>query len=77
MAKNKDVHTVPNPSGKGWVNKVAGDTVSKHRRKDTAVERGREIADEKQSEHVIHRKDGVISQKHSHGPDPNPPRDKR
>jgi hypothetical protein len=40
----KDVHTVPYPCGKGWVNKVGGEVASRHRTKDNAVERGREIA---------------------------------
>lgn len=72
----KDVHTVPNPGGKGWVNKVGGDVASRHRTKDNAVERGREIARDNRGEHAIHNKDGQISQKNSYGNDPNPPRDK-
>jgi len=72
----KDVHTVPNASGKGWVNKVDGEVASRHRTKDNAVERGREIARDQQSEHAIHNRDGRISEKNSYGGDPNPPRDK-
>ena len=72
----KDVHTVPNPAGKGWVNKVGGAVESKHRTKENAVERGRNIARENRSEHAIHNKDGQISQKNSYGNDPNPPKDK-
>ena len=37
----KDVHTVPNAGGKGWVNKVGGEVESRHRTKENAVERGR------------------------------------
>lgn len=72
----KDVHTVPNPAGKGWVNKVGGEVESRHRTKENAVERGREIARENRSEHAIHNKDGQIGRKNSYGNDPNPPRDK-
>jgi hypothetical protein len=72
----KDVHTVPNPGGKGWVNKVGGEVESRHRTKDHAVDRGRDIARDNKSEHAIHNKDGQISQKNSYGNDPNPPKDK-
>ena len=76
MGKRGDVHTVPNPTGNGWVNKEDGKVVSHHHRKETATERGREIAREKHSEHSIHRRDGTIGEKNSYGNDPNPPRDK-
>ena len=72
----KDVHTVPNPSGKGWVNKVGGEVTSRHRTQENAADRGREIARENRSEHAIHRRDGTIGEKNSYGNDPNPPRDK-
>lgn len=75
MAK-KDVHTVPNASGKGWVNKVGGVVESRHRTKENAVERGRDIARENRSEHAIHNRDGQIGTKNSYGNDPNPPKDK-
>lgn len=71
-----DVHTVPNPDGNGWVNKVNGEEVSRHHRKDTAVERGRDIARQQHSEHVIHNTDGRIGRKNSYGGDSNPPKDK-
>lgn len=76
MARRGNVHTVPNPNGAGWVNKVDGEAVSRHQRKDTAVERGREIARENHSEHSIHRLDGTIGEKNSYGNDPMPPRDR-
>ena len=75
MPKFREVHTVPNPDGAGWVNEVGGRPVSNHRRKDTAVERGREIAKERQTEHVIHNTDGKIARKNSYGGDPHPPED--
>ena len=76
MPRKSEVHTVPNPHGKGWVNKVAGREVSHHFRKDTAVEKGRTIAIGKQTEHAIHNLDGTIGRKNSYGGDSNPPKDK-
>jgi len=73
---NKTVHTVPNPEGKGWVNKYGGDEVSHHRTKDNAVEKGRAIAREHHTEHNIHNTDGTIGRKNSYGNDSNPPKDK-
>lgn len=79
MAKKNggNVHTVPNKDGAGWVNKVNGDVVSHHHKKETAVDKGRSIARGNESEHVIHNRDGVISGKNSYGNDPHPPKDKR
>lgn len=77
MTRRGNVHTVPNPTGSGWVNKVNGETVSRHQRKDTAVERGRGIARDNRTEHAIHRRDGTIGEKNSYGHDPLPPRDQR
>lgn len=76
MASKKDVHTVPNPGGKGWINKQGGEVVSRHRTKENAVDRGRQIARQAQTEHTIHKKDGTIAEKNSYGRDPFPPRDK-
>lgn len=77
MAKRSGVHTVPNADGTGWVNKLDGEVVSRHQRKDAAVDRGRGIARREGTEHTIHRKDGRIGEKNSYGNDPFPPRDKR
>lgn len=76
MGKPRNVHTTPNRSGSGWVNTVQGTIVSTHRRKDTAVQAGREIARSNQSEHYIHNTDGRITRANSYGNDPLPPRDK-
>ena len=75
MAK-KSVHTVPNPDGKGWVNKQDGEVISRHRTKENAVDRGRSEARKDRTEHTIHKQDGTISKKNSYGNDPNPPKDK-
>ena len=73
----KNVHTVPSTAGKGWDNKVDGNVVSHHRTKENAVEAGRGVARSRESEHVIHGRDGKIDSKNSYGNDPNPPKDKR
>jgi hypothetical protein len=76
MSKRGNVHTVPNPGGNGWVNKVDGQAVSHHHRKDTASEAGRSITRQNRAEHTIHNRDGRIGEKNSYGNDPMPPRDK-
>jgi ketosteroid isomerase-like protein len=76
MGTRRDVHTVPNPSGSGWVNEQGGQVVSRHRRKDTAVEHGRDLAMDTRTEHIIHNQDGRIVRRNSYGSDPFPPRDK-
>jgi hypothetical protein len=76
MPKKPSVHTTPNPNGAGWVNQVRGNVVSTHRVKERAVERGREIAQERSTEHTIHNRDGQIGRSNSYGSDPNPPKDK-
>lgn len=72
----KNVNTVPNKNG-GWDNKVKGETISHHKTKEKAVEKGRDIAKKNESEHRIHNKDGKISNSNSYGKDPNPPKDKK
>lgn len=75
-ARKPEVHTTPNPNGAGWVNQVGGQVVSNHRLKERAVERGREEAQERHTEHAIHNLNGEIGRKNSYGGDPNPPKDK-
>ncbi len=74
MAKNQSrsggVHTTPNPDGAGWVNQMKGKVTSSHRLKARAVEAGRELAQERKTEHTIHNLDGSIGQKNSYGNDP-------
>ena len=76
MTRKAEVHTTPNPDGSGWVNQVAGQVISAHRIKERAVERGRDEAQARHTEHAIHNRDGQIGRKNSYGGDPNPPRDK-
>ncbi|PIP89012.1 MAG: hypothetical protein COW01_15605 [Bdellovibrionales bacterium CG12_big_fil_rev_8_21_14_0_65_38_15] len=64
MPGKKPVHTVPNSNS--WVNKQGGVTISTHRTKAKRFE----------TEHVIHKSNGQISEKNSYGNDPCPPKDK-
>ena len=72
---NKNQHVVPHPDG-GWQVKGEGNSRATVRT-DTqreAIERGRSIAQNQGSELIIHRQDGTIREKDSHGRDPCPPR---
>lgn len=77
MAKNKNQHVLPHE--KGWA--VKGEGNSRNTRitdsKEEAVKYAREIARNKKTELVIHKKDGKISDKDSFGNDPHPPKDKK
>lgn len=75
MAKDS-YHIVPAPKG-GWnVKKGGAKRASKHfQKKDSAVDYGRDSSRKNRGELVIHRKDGTIQKKASHGNDPHPPRD--
>lgn len=74
MGKNQ--HIVPKDNG--WAVKGAGNskvTKTFETQKD-AIDFGRQIAKNQESELVIHRKDGTIRDKDSYGNDPAPPIDK-
>ena len=73
----KSHHVVPAPQG-GWnVKKGGSGRASKHfERKQDAIERARDISRKQGTELVIHKKDGTIERKASHGRDPHPPRDR-
>ncbi len=68
-------HVVPDSKG-GWNIKGGGAqrSSSHHDTKQSAVDRAREISQNKGSELVIHNKDGKIGSKDSHGNDKFPPR---
>lgn len=72
--RRKEVHTVPNPDGAGWVNEVNGKITSEHRKQSTASEAGRRQAIQRETEHVIHNRYGQIRDKNSYGNDPYPPK---
>ena len=71
----KKQHDVPHPDG-GWQVKGEGNsraTVRTETQKD-AINIARDIARNQGSELVIHRSDGTIRDKDSHGRDPFPPK---
>ena len=74
----KTHHVVPDSDG-GWnVKKGGGERAIKHfDRKSDAVDYGRQVSKNQNSEFVIHKKDGKIQNSDSHGGDPFPPRDKK
>jgi len=72
----KDQHVVPTPDGKWGVRGEGNDRLT--RRTDTqgeAIDAAKEIAKNKGSEVVIHRRDGRIRDKDSYGKDPESRRD--
>lgn len=73
----KNQHVVPRDDG--WAVRGAGNSkdTSRHDTQAQAINRAREIAQNQQSEVVIHRPDGRIRDKDSYGNDPMPPRDKK
>lgn len=74
MAQRKNIHVVPN--GNGWqVKSEGGQPVSNHRTQGAAEDAGRRLAQQNQSELVIHRPNGQIRDKDSFGNDPPRPRD--
>jgi hypothetical protein len=63
-----DVHVVPR--GDQWACEVGGERRSHHATQAEAIKRGGELADQERGELVIHRADGKIREKNSHGNDP-------
>jgi hypothetical protein len=70
----KNQHVVPR--GGAWAVKGAGNkrATSIHDTQKQATEAARRIAQNQGSELVIHRPDGRIRDKDSHGHDPHPPK---
>ena len=66
----KEVHTVPSASGSGWDNKVGGKLESHHRTQAVAIEQGRKMAIDLETEHYIHGTNGRVRDKNSYGNDP-------
>lgn len=68
----KNVHVVHHKDGDNWQVKYEHDEtpLAMFDTKEEAIQNGREIAMQNQSELVIHRKDGVIHEKWSYGNDP-------
>lgn len=75
MRYGKNQHVTPHPAG-GWQVKGEGNskaTVRTSTQKE-AIDRARAISRNQGSELVIHRLNGMIRDKDSHGRDPFPPR---
>ncbi len=77
MKKSPPVHVISNPRG-GWsVKKEGADRASKITpTQKEAITVARTISKSEKTELVIHKKDGTIQRKDSHGPDKNPPKDR-
>lgn len=76
MAK-KDYHVVP--SGDQWSVKREGSkrASSVHDTQREALEAGKKLAQNNQTELVVHGRDGKIRDSDSFGNDPHPPKDKK
>lgn len=76
MAK-KNIHVVP--SGNRWAVKPEGaeKPLSTHRTQELATDAAKKVAQQNQSELVIHRPNGQIRDKDSFGNDPCPPKDSK
>ena len=70
---SRNQHVVPHD--RGWAVRGAGSqrASSVHRTQQEAIDAAREIARNQGSELLIHRKDGRIRERDSHGNDPSPP----
>jgi len=77
MTKNR-VHVVPNKDN-GWAVRSEGAkrSDSRHGTQAEAVDRAREIAQNRRTEVVIHGRDGRIRDTDSYGNDPCPPKDRK
>lgn len=73
MGKNQ--HVIPHPNG-GWQVKGAGNTRATicTDTQQKAIDTARQITRNQGSELIIHRPNGQIRAKDSHGKDPFPPR---
>ncbi|WP_409028536.1 DUF2188 domain-containing protein [Janthinobacterium sp. SUN098] len=74
MSTKRNQHVVPRADG--WA--VKGENTQRATelfdRKSDAVQRAREIAQNQGTELVVHKQDGKIEYKDSHGKDPFPPK---
>lgn len=77
--KKKNIHTVFNKERKMQETKKEGqeNPITSSHTKQKALEKSIKEAKKEKVEHVIHNKDGKISDKDSYGNDPHPPIDKK
>jgi hypothetical protein len=71
MPRKPAIHTQPAKQG-GWANQREGSgrSIATYATKAEAQAAGRELARRDQTEHIVHTKDGRISQRNSYGNDP-------
>ncbi len=74
--KGKRIYATRNLGGAGRANQANGRVVSPHRLKERPVDRGREIAQARHTEHAIQDLNGQIGRKTGYGGDTNPAHDK-
>ena len=67
MRHTRDIHTMCNPSGPGWVNWTAGHVLATYQSQREAAESGRALAITLRCTHVVHGQDGRISERESFG----------
>lgn len=74
----RNIHTVFNKERSMWETKLEGQSapLSSSHKKDTTLGKSIKEAKEREVEHIIHKKDGKITDKDSYGEDPFPPKDK-
>lgn len=77
MSKKPDYHVVPHPEGWAVRREGADRASSVQPTQAKAIEVGRDLAKERQTELVIHDRQGRIRDSDSDGNDPVPPRDKK
>ena len=77
MAK-RNIHTTYNKSRDMWETKLEKQSkpIASSHTKANAQQKSVREAKSRGVEHVIHNKDGKISDKDSYGRDPNPPKDR-
>ena len=70
----RNQHVVPR-DGKWAVKPEGSDTpTSIHQTQRKAIDRAKSIAQNQESELLVHRKDGTIRERRTYGPDPYPPK---
>lgn len=74
MARKPAHHVVPSDGGWDVKKEGASRASSHHATKQQAVDAGRQVSRNQGTEFVVHRKDGTIQSKDSHGGDPCPPK---
>lgn len=79
MTKKRNIHTTYNSEDKEWQTKLEGQNkpLSTANTKAEAMQNSRGEAQKRGVEHIIHNKNGRISDSDSYGNDPVPPKDKK